>query len=514
MPAFLQIKARLFITMKKVAFTCICTLFLCSHAFSQARYEKNWVFSKGSQGLHLIFEDDNSLTLNLISNAVIKTREANISMSDKEGKLIFYSNNCSISNSTHELMENGEGLNPGVVQDYWCSINPFTNPYNQSILSIPVPGYDSLYSIFHVDAQLFNFGSGEESYVTPLHLLNTIVEFSDLNPLGRVISKNNIILTDTLASSKISAVKHANGRDWWIITPEYKSNCYYIILATPFGNSVWEKQCLGRIWNNYDESGGALFTPDGKNYIRSNDRNGLNIFDFDRCLGIFSNPRHISYAPDTNSVSGLSISPNGRFIYYNTLHEIFQFDLHAQEISGSKVLVASFDGFQSAGNNTDFYQAKLAPDGAIYVTSFGPTFYLHTIDSPDSLGVSCAVSQHSIQLPITYFGGLPNYPNYNLGAIPGSCDSINSSSNQLFDEKILPIISPNPTSGNLNISLPKNFSLNKIEIFDLFGKSVFTSYQTNIEQIIINPKLENGLYFVKFTGENNHFFLKRIFISQ
>ena len=83
-----------------------------------------------------------------------------------------------------------------------------------------------------------------------------------------------------------------------------------------------------------------------------------------------------------------------------------------------------------------------------------------------------------------------------------------------LDEKILPIISPNPTSGNLNISLPKNFSLNKIEIFDLFGKSVFTSYQTNIEQIIINPKLENGLYFVKFTGENNHFFLKRIFISQ
>ncbi len=52
---------------------------------------------------------------------------------------------------------------------------------------------------------------------------------------------------------------------------------------------------------------------------------------------------------------------------------------------------------------------------------------MHVINYPDSLGLACDVCQHCIPLPAYHIAGVPNHPNYFLGAEPGSvCDSLST----------------------------------------------------------------------------------------
>ncbi len=481
----------------------------------QNRHDNNWVFANLNLGGKILNFDNNTLQINPIGITAGRSREALVSMSDKEGNLIFYSNNCSIFDKNHAIMENGEGLNPGVIQTYWCSVNPFANPYNQSNITFPHPGEDSIYSIFHIDSDVYNFGGPGGSFVTPKRLLLSKVDMRENNGMGKVTLKNTVIIEDTLAGTKLSAVRHANGRDWWLIVPEYKSNCYYIVNVTPFENIVNTKQCLGQIWNKYDESGGAAFTNSGDKFIRSNDMNGLNVFEFDRCSGALSNPIYFSLAPDSNTVSSLSMSPSGRFAYFNSRQKIFQFDLESQNIANSKILVANYDGFESAGNNTDFYQARLAPDGKIYICTYGPTYYLHTIEHPDSAGLACQVMQHSTLLPFTHFASMPNYPNYRLGALPGPCDTISSTATELKTARNALSITPNPSTGDFQIKSAENEVLTRIEIIDLAGKTLY-AFQCDNTIVTIRKEqhqLGRGFYLIRATSKRGLQYVNKIILE-
>ncbi|NUO00632.1 MAG: T9SS type A sorting domain-containing protein [Saprospiraceae bacterium] len=479
--------------------TCFCLgLFIIGKLTSQNRYDNNWVFARVDQGVLLNFNSD-SLHVQYIPQLELRTVEAHMSMSDAEGNLLFYSNNCSISNAAHQVMENGEGLNPGLIQTYWCSVNPYANPHNQSILSLPSPENSNIYYVFHIDLELFNFGGPGGSDYAPMNLYKSLINIQEENGLGKVIEKNIPILEDSLAWNNLQATKHANGRDWWIICPEYKSNCYYKILLDPNGVTVAGKQCAGYSWEGYGATGGAYFTPDGARYVRSNADNGLNIFDFDRCTGELSNPVHISLSPDTNRISSMAISANSRFVYAIFLDKIFQFDLYADDIPTSKTLVALYDGYQSAGNPTDFYHAKLAPDGKIYICTFGPTYYLHTINNPDSVGIACQVLQHNVLLPYTHYAAMPNSPNYKLGSLPGPCDTIAVSANEILLEDGVIKIFPNPSSHIINIiSERENTQINEVRLYDLSGRLALKKDGNNALIQLNNKELQlpQGIYIV------------------
>lgn len=483
---------------------------------AQNKHDYNWVFPNLQLGgNHLSFNGD-TLQISALGTTEGRTRTALACMSDKEGNLLFYTNNCTIFNKNHEIMENGEGLNPGVIQTYWCSVNPFANPYNQSVIVIPKPGKDSSYLVFHVDSEVFNFGGPGGSFVTPKHLLMTEIDMSANNGLGKVLVKNSIVIEDTLAGVKLTAVRHANGRDWWLTIPEYKSNCYYPVLITPHGNFVGSKQCLGYVWNKYDESGGALFTNSGNKYIRSNDINGFNIFDFDRCEGSLANPVHFSLAPDTGTVSGLSLSKSGRFAYYNTRQKIYQFDLEAQDVAASKTLVAEYDGFVNFGTKTDFYYSRLAPDGKIYICTFDPTYYLHVIEHPDSAGLACQVKQHVIKLPNTHFAGVPNYPNYRLGALAGSpCDTISVNTLEPQHQTSPITVYPNPTSGDITIEHRGGSEIISTDIFDITGRVVVTDRQRG-SIIVIHRQannLQSGLYLFRIVDKEGKSEIRKIIME-
>lgn len=482
--------------------------------FAQNRYDNNWVFANLHLGGNLLKFDGDTLQILALDTTDGRAREALACMSDKEGNLLFYTNNCTVFDKNYEVMENGEGLNPGQIQTYWCNVNPFANPNDNSVIILPQPGNEQLFQIFHWDYEAFNIG--QPTQFGPLHLYHTVVDMSQNNGLGKVVSKNNLIIGDTLSSCALQAVRHANGRDWWVLAPEFNGNCYYKILLDPSGLQIADKQCIGSNWGKYG-GGSALFTNDGARYVRCDIEYGLNLFDFDRCTGQLSNPVHIPIGPQgAFSINCMTLSPSGRFAYYHTLKQIFQYDLEAADIAASKTLVATYDGFKSAANSTDFYKSQLAPDGKIYINSFGPVYHLHVIEHPDSAGLACEVRQHAIELPNRHFAAMPSYPDYRLGALTGSpCDTIILGSLTPHHPASRMVIYPNPSVGDITIEYKGGFKIVRTDLLDTTGKVVFTDWQQGTT-IRIRAQMQHhkpGLYLLKITDERGRLDVKKIILE-
>ncbi|MCC7467215.1 MAG: T9SS type A sorting domain-containing protein [Saprospiraceae bacterium] len=460
----------------------------------QNRLDNSWVVNFKNIGGQLLTFTGDSLNIQEIMAPNVNTYEALACISDSFGNLLFYTNNCTIFDKNHQIMEGGEGMNPGQIQTYWCTVNPFANPNDNSVIILPQPGTQQVYQVFHWDYEAFNVGQPGGSQFAPLHLYHTTVDMSENNGLGKVVSMNNLIIDDTLNSCALQAVRHANGRDWWVLAPEFNGNCYYKVLLGPTGVSMHGIQCIGSPWGRYG-SGSALFTNDGTKYVRSSIEYGLNVFDFDRCSGQLSNPKHIPIGPQGSFLLNcMTLSPSGRFAYYHTLKDIYQYDLEAADIGASKTLVATYDGFVSL-NQTDFYKSQLAPDGKIYINSFGPVYHMHVIDYPDSPGVACTVRQHAIELPNYHFAAMPNYPNYRLGNASGVCDTILSNTNWEPNAPVEVLFYPNPFSTELQVKLTTLEYVSPVFVlYDLYGRVVKIASLTDSNTLIPVLELPPGLY--------------------
>lgn len=114
--------------------------------------------------------------------------------------------------------------------------------------------------------------------------------------LGGVTSQKNIILFQDTISWGLSACKHANGRDWWVVAIKDNTDLIYKILVTPLGISSVTTQHLN-ITPSLGASMQLSFSNDGNYFICSLTDGGIvkdhfvRILDFDRCNGFFSNPR-------------------------------------------------------------------------------------------------------------------------------------------------------------------------------------------------------------------------------
>ncbi len=343
----------------------------------------------------------------------------NSSICDTAGNLLFYSNGLYIANALNEPMENGLGLNPGIVA------NSYPDGYilAQGVITLPAPDHNKYYYLVHANLE---FPQEEWS----LHTSKLYYSKIDMNQgLGVVTKKNEVVAEDIMEPGKLTACKHANGRDWWLFMRRYSSNEHHTFLLTPSG---FETQAIQAIGDSIPSPGlgQSIFSPDGNKFVELSlysfeEGNFLNIYDFDRCTGELSNPVHISYT-DGAASGGVAISPNSRFLYVSSFHYIYQYDLWANNIEATKDTVAIYDGFITPPVfATTFFLAQLAPDGKIYLNANNGVKYLHVINNPDLPGGLCDVCQHCVELP-TYNGfSMPNFPNYRLGALAGSpCDTL------------------------------------------------------------------------------------------
>ena len=342
-------------------------------------------------------------------------------ISDKNGKLVAYTNGCHIVNKMDEIMDNGDTINPGIYHSgIGCSIS---YPAYQGTIFLPAPGIDSLYYLFHMgmdDLDTFPWFASQ-------HFYYSLLDASANKGLGKVIDKNHLLYANGGIAPYVSATKHANGRDWWIVTTKRFTNQYYVFLLDPAGPKFMHTQVIGDSMSRGSQCcGQAGFSPDGKKHFNASSETGLELLDFDRCTGFFSNPVFIdsSYVGKFGP-NGVAISHDNHFVYVSTSRFVYQFDLTASDILSTKVLLDTIDFIPHPEIGT-YLDAMLAPDGKIYMVSLNYVPDMPVINFPERQGQGCKVEQHGFKLPALYGNDfIFNFPHYRLGPVDGSsCDTL------------------------------------------------------------------------------------------
>src|SRR5688572_2342783 len=148
------------------------------------------------------FGDSAGIDFSNISNPIpiassLDTRGSCASISDSLGHLLFYSNTRAamvgnttlVWNSSNQIMQNGDNI----VGRGWF----------RELVIIPDPADNGLYYLFSIGVTSI-FG-----------LYYSIIDMNQNGGLGAVVQKNLQLLNYQMADG-LQAVKHGNGRDWWI----------------------------------------------------------------------------------------------------------------------------------------------------------------------------------------------------------------------------------------------------------------------------------------------------------
>lgn len=353
--------------------------------------------------------------LYIMNNQEISTDfdSASSSFSDSDGDLQLSTNGLTIINDFGVEIQNGQ---------FGDDINDPAYIQTQSNLFLP------LHTIEDSFVYYFRMYYNTEQAIIGDHITYSTID-PDYNSSGRVMVKDEeIALIDSLSIGELTACRHANGRDWWMIATKYNSNKMYSVLISPLEVTVVDTFFSDNLLSA--GIGQVTFSPDGNNYIRFNmvefdEDHILDIFDFDRCTGELSNHQQTSVGTFASS-GGLAVSPSSQYLYVSHYNHVYQYNLWAEDIFSTKDTVATYDGYLEWNFfHSRFFQAQLAPDGKIYLNCSSGVKVLHVINQPDEAGLACDFVQHDIHLPNYNAFTLANHPNYRLGPVDGSpCDTL------------------------------------------------------------------------------------------
>ena len=502
--------------MKKIILTFLIILGFVALTSAQVKHDYNWIVgydatSSTPEGEGTIIDFINSpFTIDFLP-LEINMGSTNTTISNEEGEILFYSNGCSIYNADHMLMENGDNINPGQVHDIQCD-NGYT--VLQGMISIPAPDNDNLYYIFH--QHLIYLTNPFDVQID--QLLYTTVDMTLNNGQGAVTLKNEPVINEVLEYGQLTAVKHLNGNDWWILAPGDTSSLYYSLQVTPDTIVEHPVQTIGLPFSySGGGSGQALFSPDGTKYARYNKTDQVYLFDFDRSTGQLSNFQQLIVADTANS-GGVAFSPNSRFLYVSSTTHVYQFDTWATNIQDSKILVATWDGFKELDFfSTNFYNMQMGPDCRIYINSTAGTSFMHVIQFPDLEGEACQLEQRALKLSSFNARTMPHFPNYRLGTTPTyPCDpsiefpDFPTAVSEVEAAGIEFSLYPNPTSGMLRLELPEE--VQSITITNALGVVVrrWSAGGFLREWVVEDLDLVEGIYYCTVKTEEGD--LTRAFV--
>lgn len=313
------------------------------------------------------------------TGSALYTVEGCATMSDSNGNLLFYTNGMEIWNRNHQVMQNGSGL----LGD---------NSSSQSALIVRKPGSTYLYYIITANGRSGNPGLG--AYYTE-------VDMRLDNGRGGVSAFMNVKLQDS-SDEKLAAVRHSNGRDIWILIPEYSSDAINSYLLTSSGFSGTPVRSTSGL-NGNGTTGYIKVSPNGKHLAicagwgYQTDR--VLLAGFNSSNGTIQNP----YSFEMGNTYGLEFSPNSRFLYIGA-NKMYQLDMEA----GSPAQIETSMLNLNPSGGISFGGMQLGPNGKIYFTVPFKN-YLGSIEYPDMYGVACGLRLNSVNLGSnTAVGGLQN----------------------------------------------------------------------------------------------------------
>jgi gliding motility-associated-like protein len=325
-----------------------------------------------------------------LTNGALVTTEGSASISDENGNLLFYTDGVTVWNRNHAAMTNGTGLHGH-------------SSSTQSAIIVQRPGSTTLYYIFTADADAGVNG----------------IKYSEVNMtlsggLGAVTANKNVSLR-TPSCEKLTAVRHCNNRDLWIVSHDWNSNAFRTWLVTDAGVNLTPVvsnvgvTATGVTQGSY---GQLKANPDGNRLVASyygtssGGVNRLETYAFNNQTGGVSNA--LTLATDVG-LYGTEFSPDGRIVYAGTNQGLLlQYNLCAG--SNAAIVASRF----VIGNLGPFIGSlQLGPDNKVYVARNAVA--LSVISNPNATGAACGYTNGAISLSgRSSRMGLPNMASFYL----------------------------------------------------------------------------------------------------
>jgi hypothetical protein len=376
---------------------------LCSCSVTWAQKQQNiWYFGEKAG---LDFNGGSVVTRN---DGKADGDEGTAGICDSSGAILFYTNGAKVMNRKHALMMNGDNI--------WS--HPSST---QSSIIIPKPGSQRFFYLFTVDmCTWIKAGDGAFRY--------SLVDMCGDGGLGKVVAEEkNVFILDSV-TEKLTAVRHQNGVDYWIIVHKHGSSAFYAyqlsaagLSASPVISSIGSvhdcnrvpANCPGGVLIGIASSAGQMkASPNGKKLalVTTNNRYIYReLFDFDKSTGLLSNFINLNPFPDSLDFNyGTSFSPDNTKLYMTKtkfvgMSTISQYDLEAgggnpASTRASEVVLQNISTSPRYSNQA----MQLGPDGKIYVSH--QQDYLGVIHEPNKKGTSCNYVEEGFAISPSRFG--------------------------------------------------------------------------------------------------------------
>jgi hypothetical protein len=465
--------------------------FIASTAWVQTK--QNYVWKFGGTGAGLDFANCEPIVLtNGINNN--HPYEGQSSISDEAtGRLLLYTDGVNVYDSTNQIMQNGTFI--GVI------------PTLTQTIIIRKPGSNTIFYVFTTEVQ--GGLSYNMLYPNARGINYAVVDMSLNAGLGAVTSKYTP-LKSPVNSEKLTAVRHANGTDIWLITHEYGSNKFFTFLITSAGiNFTPVVSATGPIIltplsgtpssSNFDAIGELKASTDGRKIAFTCLYSGTTcLANFDKTSGKISDPISlsleaagygVSFSQDNMNIYVSGIDTAASNAAYATRGKIYQFDI----ISNDQITIQNSRTIIYTDAIGSFRSLKLGINGKIYVArvlSFTRSpLYLGVINNPNNKGLACNYIHDGI-----YLNGLEGRWGLNNAMEDATACG---QSNMPIDSSVV-LVYPNPFIGQIKVRVNRNYNSISLVLYNCVGQTIKKILNLPGPLTTVDCKnLSSGLYILR-----------------
>ncbi len=386
--------------------------FISGLAYGQHRMD-NWVF-----GDSLIVKFSESGPVLLEEKSTMRAFEAAACISDASGNLLFYSNNIGVWNRNHLPLLGSVGIN--------SSLSPIGSTITNGCIFLPVSGDTS-------DRWFWIFITDEFDHKVRYSLIDRSLD----GGLGGIVAGlKNMLVWDTPVCEQLNAVKHGNGKDWWLISRGDYLNSYVFNIALFNEMGLQNSYRLDTLISIGDNGMGELKfnlignrlghvffnpLPDGIDPF-------LAVYHFDRCSGMLTLIDSVTSGLSGNLYS-FEFSPNGYDMLVSNVFggKIYQVINASPDLSSTAIHADNYNAigqFELWNDNYVYFVVRYLGGGLSGIPNSSQ--YLWRIGYDSTRMEQYYLDSFKIDLKKwNYTYSLHNFANYDLGPLVGSpCDTL------------------------------------------------------------------------------------------
>ncbi len=448
----------------------------------------------------MVFNEDSLEYIDNETPIILSNFFSRASYSDKHGNLKFASNGWRLVNSF------GEVLSYKLWREdmEWPQGSPDTTlvDISKGPLFLEDPADSNRVYLF--------YGQYKRDIPSSIGLISQDVYFTyailDV-PSQSMISINHTVLSDTTSISDAVAVRHGNGRDWWIIKPGIFSNEYYIGLLDINGVSSMQHVFIEGLEPHTQTYTTSHFSQDGNHFIHFSGfgPKWVQRMDFDRCTGILSNPQDLDISslfrpadlpnfipsPDLSKFYGKRLNYNDSSYQYGT----YQYDF----VNDSLTFITLATGLSFISPNyNNVFNFELFDNSNPF-----ENMYYSTINNLTGNGLEYQQFRYELTNTATCVLA-PNIVNYRLGSLVGSaCDPLALEDMALIKSKKLSLeLFPNPANTQLHVRINDPQNDYSIRLYNSIGELVYSTQLSKglLDIDLTSLSLSSGVYFIELSN--------------